>query len=155
MYIADTNIVGESDLSQEFFVYWRNRFHRPEVFATLYADSFKRPPICGFGGEWKSDHEDPQDILDDLLAFMAEDFERIPGNALTIGKEQRAMIIPQTKAGSSAAKSFAHRQSQDSAHQYVLIGAAAVGEAMTGISIETGEMSSHGGSRCLGQSRKT
>ena len=118
VYIADPNIVGESDLSREFFVYWRNRFHRPEVFATLYADSYKRPPICGFGDEWKSDLEDPQDILDDLLAFMAEDFERIPGNALTIGKEQRSMIIPQTKAGSTAAKSFAQRQSQHSAYQH-------------------------------------
>ena len=44
----------------------------------------------------------PSVALVDLLAFMAEDFEG----------------IPRTKAGSSAAKSFAQWQSQHSAHQY-------------------------------------
>ena len=49
---------------------------------------------------------------------MAEDYERIPGNALTLGKEERAMVVPQSKAGSAAAKSFAQRQSQHRARQY-------------------------------------
>ena len=65
----------EADLSEDFFIYWRNRLRRPETFVADYCRSPKRPAILGFGGEWRCADEFPDDVLDDV----AEDAAAIPG----------------------------------------------------------------------------
>ena len=53
----------DADISEDFFVYWKNRLHRPETFAGDYCHGPKRPAILGFGGEWRSEKDDPDDVL--------------------------------------------------------------------------------------------
>ena len=99
----------------DFFVYWKNRLHRPETFAADYCQGPKRPAILGFGGEWRCEKDDPDDVLDELLVFVAEDAQFIPGLNINLVKETRALVIPKAKAESlaratrSQAESAEHR----------------------------------------------
>ena len=85
IYINDPEKVGEADMSKDFLVYWKNRLYRPEIFAASYAQSTKRPPILGFHSEWKTDEKDPDELLQLLLDFIAEDIAFIPNVNLQLG----------------------------------------------------------------------
>ena len=97
----------DADLSEDFFVYWKNRLHRPEAFAADYCKGPKRPAILGLGGGWRSEKDNPDDILDELLAFVAEDAQFIPGLNITLVKETRAVLIPKAKAAPGAGQTLA------------------------------------------------
>eukprot|EP00913_Durusdinium_trenchii_P030463 g28535.t1 len=114
IYINDPEKVGEADMSKDFLVYWKNRLYRPEVFAASYAQNAKRPPILGFHSEWKTDEKDPDELLQLLLDFIAEDIAFIPNVDLQLGKETRTMVVPRAKADSASAKALA-RAAQDQA----------------------------------------
>ena len=117
IYINDPEKVGEADMSKDFLVYWKNRLYRPEIFAASYAQSTKRPPILGFHSEWKTDEKDPDELLQLLLDFIAEDIAFIPNVDLQLGKETRTMVVPRAKAESASAKALA-RAAQDQARAH-------------------------------------
>ena len=117
IYINDPEKVGEADMSEDFLVYWKNRLYRPEVFAASYAQNAKRPPILGFHSEWKTDEKDPDELLQLLLDFIAEDIAFIPNVDLQLGKETRTMVVPRAKADSASAKALA-RAAQDQARAH-------------------------------------
>ena len=112
-------------ISEDFFVYWKNRLHRPETFAADYCQGPKRPAILGFGGEWRCEKDDPDDVLDELLAFVAEDAQFIPGLNINLVKETRALVIPKAKAAPGAGQTLARAaQSQAEAAEHRWWGAA-------------------------------
>ena len=94
-------------LSEDFFIYWKNRLHRPETFAADYCQGVKRPAILGFGGEWQSEKSDPDDVLDELLEFVMGDAQFVPGLNINLVKETRALVIPKAKAAPGPGESLA------------------------------------------------
>ena len=111
----------DADISEDFFVYWKNRLHRPETFAGDYCHGPKRPAILGFGGEWRSEKDDPDDVRDELLAFVAEDAQLIPGLNINLVKETRALVIPKAKAAPGAGQTLARAaqsQAESAEHRW-------------------------------------
>ena len=98
---------NDADLSEDFFIYWKNRLHRPETFAADYCQGAKRPAILGFGGEWRSEKTDPDDVLDELLEFVMGDAQFVPGLDINLVKETRALVIPKAKAAPGPGESLA------------------------------------------------
>ena len=112
---------NDADLSEDFFIYWKNRLHRPETFAADYCQGAKRPAILGFGGEWRSEKTDPDDVLDELLEFVMGDAQFVPGIDVNLVKETRALVIPKAKAAPGPGESLARAtrtQAETSEHRW-------------------------------------
>ena len=77
LMIPDTS-QREVDVSNEVFVFWKNKILRPGVFVGLYAMEHHRFEVLGFSGSFLSEENDVEKLKTEFVGWLSSDLQSIP-----------------------------------------------------------------------------
>ena len=77
LMIPDTT-QREVDVSNEVFVFWKNKILRPGVFVGQYSLEANRFEVLGFSGSFLSEEKDIDVLKEEFVKWLAADLQSIP-----------------------------------------------------------------------------